>query len=349
MSPRLEQTNATDWLRKQSRRIDEQTETAVSEEEASAVTVEAWLQRRGVKYAPAALIPMALIDTKRSRQNQARRDPIVQDSVDRFTQFMKQGRPFPPIVLYQYGNKLVVVDGNNRHEAAGRAKKDHILGIIIDPTTDGDLIQLLTVEANSAHGNTPPVEWRIRQAQSLTQRGHSDADAAEAAGVTLLQLKNARSAAEADGRARKLGIYGFAELSQTHKKDLNVLRSDPVFLAAGRLVASKRLNHESTKNLIREIKSCRSEADQLKVIETATKAHELEQATKKAMKKGVSSPKNSLVAGIGLVLKCDPAALVNQIVTPHDRDVIRKRLREAEDAILEIQVAMEKLDHLEAD
>lgn len=343
----LRPENPTEWLRKQTKRIEEHTTTSVSEQEASTVTVEAWLQRRGVKYAPATGIPMDMIDTARSRKNQARKDALVADSVERFASAMRAGRPFPPIVLYQLGTKLVIVDGNNRHEAACRAKRQFIHGIVIDATTDGDLIQLLTIEANNGHGNTPPVEWRIKQAQGLCSRGFSDADAAEAAGVTVLQLKNARSAAEADGRARKLGIYGFSELSMTHRRDLNVLKSDPVFHAAGKLVAGMKLTHDQTKNLIREIKGARSEAEQLAVVADMAQSYDLEKATKTAMQKGVSNPKHALVAGLGLIRKANVAAIVNNVVTVHDRDTIMKRLSEAEDAILEIQIAMEKLKDLE--
>ncbi len=348
VSPRENPISSTDWLRKQSRRIEEQTTTSVSEQEASTVTVEAWLQRRNIRYAPATGIPMDMIDTKRSRANQARKDPLVADSVERFASAMRAGRPFPPIVLYQLGQKLVIVDGNNRHEAACRAKLSFIHGIVIDPTTDGDIIQLLTVEANNGHGNTPPLEWRIRQAMGLCLRGFEDNDAAEAAGVTVLQLKNARSAQEADGRARKLGIYGFSDLSMTHKRDLNVLKSDPVFHAAGKLVASMKLTHDQTKTLIREVKAKRSEAEQLATVADMAQSYDLEKATKKAMQKGVSSPKHALVAGLGLIRKANAAAIVNSVVTVHDRDKIMERLREAEDAILEIQIAMEKLKDLEA-
>jgi beta-glucosidase-like glycosyl hydrolase len=61
----------------------------------------------------------------------------------------------------------------------------------------------------------------------------------------------------------------------------------------------------------------------------------------------VSAPKTALVSGIGLVLKCDEAALVRQIVTTHDRDLIRKRLDEVVDKILAIQVALEQLKDME--
>lgn len=347
MSPRQDSVTPTEWLRRQTRSIGEHTTTSVSEQEASTVTVESWLQRYEVKYAPATGIPMAMIDTARSRKNQARRDPLVADSVERFAAAMRSGRPFPPIVLYPLGNKLVIIDGNNRHEAASRAKRDFIHGIVIDPTTPSEMIQLLTVAANNGHGVTPEPGWRVTQAQFLTSIGHPDNDACDAAGVTISMLRNHRNSVEADGRARKLGIYNFKDISNTHKVALNGLKSDPVFLAAGKLVVSSELNIDQTKNLIREIKKGRSEAEQLQLVGELAEHYDLEQATKKAMKKGVSSPKNSLVSGIGMVLACDPGRLISQIVTVHDRDEINRRLKDLETAILDLQIAMDGLTGLE--
>lgn len=343
----MESARGADWLRKQSRKVDEHDTLAVDEETASAVTVEAWLQRRGVKYAPATGIPMAMIDEKRSRANQARRDPLVVESVERFANAFRAGRPFPPIVVYPIGNRLVIIDGNNRHEAAKRAKREYIFGIIIDPTTDGDIIQLLTVEANASHGVTPPLEWRIRQAFHLCSIGHEDEVAAEAAGITPVQLKNARSAAQAEQRARLLRIHGFEEVPSTAKQYLNGIKLEPVFHAAASLAAKAKLNVEQVRDLCRAIKTGKSEPEQLSVVAEQEQLFVVEDAAKKALTKRVSSPKMALVSGVGLVLKCDPRALVQQIRTVHDRDVIANRLQEVVDKILEIQVEMESLKDME--
>lgn len=343
----MEIAQATDWLRKQSHKVDEHDTLAVDEETASATQVEAWLQRRGVRYAPATAIPMEMIDTKRSRQNQARRDPIVTESVDRFAAAYKAGRLFPPIVVFPLGNRLVIVDGNNRHEAAVRAKRELIYGIVIDDETDSDLIQLLTVEANASHGVTPPLEWRIRQAFHLVSIGHEDDVAAEAAGITVLQLRNARAAAQAEARAKILRINGFTDLPATSKQYLNSIKLEPVFFAAGKLAADQKLTIEQVRDICRAIKTGRTEAEQLSIVAEQHKLLIAENAAKKALTKRVNSPKNSLVAGIGLLQNCDPQALVSQIRTVHDRDVIKARLADVVNKILEIQVEMEKLEDME--
>lgn len=347
MSPKIEQTVATDWLRKQSRSITEHDSLSVGEEVATATQIEAWLQRRGVRYAPATGIPMSMIDTKRSRQNQARRDPIVSESVERFAAALKVGRQFPPIVVYPLGNRLVIVDGNNRHEAAFRSKREFIYGIVIDERTDSDLIQLLTVEANAGHGVTPPLEWRIRQAFHLVSIGHSDETASEAAGVSVSQLRNARAAQEAEGRAKILRINGFTDLPATSKQYMNGIKLEPVFFAAGKLAADAKLSIEQVRDMCRAVKTGRTESEQLAIVAQQHKLLIAENAAKKALTKRVNSPKNSLVAGIGLITNCDPKALVSQIRTIHDRDVIKARLKDMEDKLLEIQVELETLKDME--
>lgn len=342
MSPSSEKTDATNWLRNQTRKIDTQTELAVSEQVAAATEVEAWLQRRGVKYAPPTGIPMAMIEEKRSRGNQARKDPLVVESVERFATAFRAGKPFPPIVVYALGNKLVIIDGNNRHEAAKRAKLNFIHGIVIDAQTDGDLIQLLTVEANATHGVTPPLEWRIKQALHLMTLGHPEPVAAEAAGVTALQIKNARSAQEADARARALRITHFSDLSQSVKVILNVMRAEPVFHAIAALAAEQKIGTEIARDIVRAVKLGKSEAEQLAIVAEKAAEYETAEAINRAMKRGPSSPKNALASACGLFSKCDTNGLIKQILTIHDRDVILNRLSEAVDKILEIQVAIEE-------
>lgn len=340
--PSREQSAGSDWLRKLANKVEEQDGTEVSEEIGSAVAVEVWLQRRGVRYAPPTGIPMDMIDTRRSRNNQARKDPIVEDSVKRFTIALKNNRMFPPIVVYPLGNKLIIIDGNNRHEAAISAKREYIYGIVIDEATDSDLIQLLTVEANASHGVTPPLDWRLRQAFHLVSLGHGDDMSAEAAGVTTQQLRNARSAREAEQRAATLRIPRFVELSSTAKQYLNGIKMEPVFHAAAKLAVDHTLTLAQVMDMCRAIKTGKSESDQLAIVAEQQRLLVAENAVKKAQSKRVNSPKNALVAGIGLVMNLDPKALVGQIRTISDRNLIRQRLSDVEDKILAIQVEMEE-------
>lgn len=346
--PAPDRADATRWLQRQTKKIDERDTLAVEEDTANAVTVEAWLQRRGIKYAPACEIPMSMIDEKWSRANQARRDPLVQESVERFTTAMRADRKFPPIVVYPKGNRLVIIDGNNRHEAAKRARKDSIFGIIIDAeTTSSEMIMLLTVEANASHGVTPPLEWRVRQAFHLCSYGHSDEVAAEASGITLIQLRNARAAAEAEQRAKILRIHGFDELPLTAKQYMNGIKLEPVFHALAVLAVREKLTIEQIRDMCRKIKRGRSEAEQLSILSEQSELLSAEAAARKAQKGRLTSPKNNLAAGIGLLMKLDANALISNIRTTQDRDEAKKRVKEVEDKILEIQIALESLNNME--
>lgn len=340
----------TDWLKAQTKRISEGAELPVAASTALAVEVESWLQAHQIAYAPPAPIPMSVIDEKRSRANQARRDPIVTESLDRFAAAMRAGKAFPPIVTYPTGGKLVIIDGNNRQAAARKAGLDTVVGIVIADDTPSELIQLLTVEANGHHGVTPELSWRIEQAFYLVSLGFTDQVAADAAAVTIGQLRNHRAAADADQRARALRIAGFAALSLNARQALGVLKDEAVFFQAAKVVVDTAMTTDEIRELIREVKALNSEGARIEYIGRVAKERGIERATQKAMGRAVSrvsSPKQSLVAGIGKVLRVDEAALVRQIVTTTDRDLIRVRLEEMERKLIRLKLALSTLDVLD--
>lgn len=342
----------TAWLQKQAGLVSDGGELPVSEQEAAAVGVEAWLQSHGVQYAPPLEIPMILIDEKRSRSNQARKVAVVADSVDRFAAAIKTGAGFPPIVVFIHGGKLIIIDGNNRQAAARKAGRDTILGIVISEETPSELIQLLTVEANANHGVTPELSWRLMQAFHLCSLGFTDTDAARAAAITLPQLQQARKVREADKRATAMKIQKFADLPTYGRQALAVLKDDAVFYQAATTAVSTRMTIDEIRDMIRVIKSKPSEGARIEFIGQLAKERGLEAAARKLMGKSgnrVSSPKQSLVTGIGKLLNVDPAALIRSVVTTHDRDQINQRLKQAKEKLAALQIAMEQLRDLEDD
>ncbi len=342
----------TEWLKAQAKRVSDGEELPVTAPVAALVEVEAWLQRHGVQYAPPSAVPMSVIDEKKSRANQARRDPIVAESVDRFTAAMKAGQVFPPIVAYPSGGKLVIIDGNNRQAAARKAGTDTILGIIIAEDTPSELIQLLTVEANAHHGVTPELSWRIQQANHLRSLGYSDQQAADASSIGVQQLRAARAAQEADQRARALKVAGFSAMAQVSRQSLNVLKDEAVFYQAAKVAVETGMTSEEIRDLVRTVKSLPSEGARIEHIGSVAKTRGIERATKKALGRTMSrvtSPKQSLVAGIGKVLAVDEAALVRQVVTSHDRDQINDRLKQLARKLSTIQAAMSTLADLDLD
>ena len=338
--------SGTDWLRKQVKQTTPDRDLAVSTEVASAVEVEAWLQSHGVSYAPPTLMDMNLVDERRSRANQARPTAIVNDSVERFAQAIRNGAAMPPIVVYPTANKVVIIDGNNRHEAYKKARATQILTIVISESTSSELIQLLTVEANTRHGVTPDNSWRIEQGLALTALGFTDEQAAAACSVTKHSLVVARILRRSDARAKSLRIAEFNTLAASLRTKLGALKEDAVFSQAARLVISSGMIGVEVDKLVRELKSFRSEADRLRHISEISVQREVEAATKKVMGRNsstVSSSKHSLVTGIGKVMAVDPGEIQRQILTEHDRDLLKERLKKLADRVLDLQVALEEI------
>lgn len=334
------------WLQNQKKNVEDRDVLSVDRAKAAAIEVEAWLQSHGVAYAPAVEIPMEMIDEKRSRNNQARAEAIVPESVERFATGLRNGGVFPPIVCYPVGlSKVSIIDGNNRQAAARRVGRESIYGIVIAEETPSDLIQLLTVEANARHGVTPELKWRIKQAFYLDSLGYTDERVAQAVGISVSQLRGARAVREADQRASALRIQGFAELPATTKQVLNTIRDKAVFLQLATIAINTKMTAEEVRDTCRSLKSLPSEAARLEFLGKLARDRELERVTAKVAGKrlrGISSPQMALVAGIGQIKGVDPAALVRQIVTSKDLAMLRERIKQVEDHILDIQVALEQ-------
>jgi ParB-like chromosome segregation protein Spo0J len=341
---------ASDWLRRQAQKVNTGAEPAVPLDAAAASKVEAWLRRHKVAYAPVCMIPMSLIDEKRSRNNQARRDPIVADSVDRFAAAFRADAVFPPIVCYPFGSRLTIIDGNNRQAAAKRAGKDAISGFIIAEDTPSEVITLLTVEANAEHGVTPDITWRIEQAHQLVSLGFTDTAAAEATAISVATLRTNRMQREAERRAKSLKIAGFDALSAMARQKLGTLKDEPVFYQAAHTAVSTAMTTEDVREMVAEVKKRTSEAAKIEYIGQVAKDRGIEQATAKAVGRAVSrvnSPKQAFVTGAGQLLKLDPAAFVRQIRTHSELKVVNERLLTLQEKVLELLVALEQATDLE--
>jgi len=345
--------SGTEWLRIQARRIADGPELPVTSDVAAAVEVEAWLQQHGVQYAPPSPIPVHLIDEARSRNNQARQEAILADSVERFTVAMRTGAQFPPIVVFADNGKLIIIDGNNRQAAARRAGLDTVNGIIIGEDTPSELIHLLTVQANARHGVTPPLAWRVQQAFGLTAMGWSDAQAAEAAGMSVAQLRNARTVQDTDQRARAMRIAGFADLPASSKTALSAVKDDAVFFQLSRLAITTAMTTDEIRDCTRALKALPSEGARLEHVAAQTK--ERTRATRRTAPAArgahtrVHSHRLALLSTFSRVTAVDPSILVKQVATTHDRDAILRGVGDMRKRLDLIEVAMKALTDLKED
>lgn len=308
-------------------------------------TVERWLQKFGVKYSHLLDLPLSQIDEKRSRQNQAREVAVIDDSVSRYATALRAGDKFPPVVGYLAGGKVVLVDGNNRdaahrkvHGAGGTIK-----AYVLDPETPSETIHLMTVDANSHHGVTPSLQWRLTQANFLAGIGHSLDAACAAAAVTKSQVQDFRRAINAEQRARSLKIHDFMPLPNSAKMKLGALPADPVFIQASRVAIDTHMKVEEVSHFVRDIKAKPDETAMIAYIGTVAEKRKMEAAAIAALGKPVQikSPKQGLITGLGKIMHAEPADIARSVVTDNERAELIKRCNEAGERLMEIMIALD--------
>lgn len=302
---------------------------------------EAWLAKRGVKFVGPRWLPLDKIKRVESRQNQARADALVSEVVDRYTTNVRAGDSFPSIVTYKNGTGYRIIDGNHRDEAHVRGGRTEIGIYVVDETTSSDLIELLTVEANTRHGQPTDTAWRITQALHLIATGWDVDTVVDATGVTKSQITMAKRAAKADERARRLGIYGWDDMSQTARGTLATLTTDPVFRAAADVVLDSGMATDDLKDFIRKVKGANSEAEALKVIAETREARKGMKATK-GKRQPLADPRNRVLSALGAVAALTPEDLPRLFHTDWERKNVAGRCGDAAMVLMEMEEVLRR-------
>lgn len=304
--------------------------------------VEVWLQKFNVKYSSLLSLPLANIDERQSRANQARPTALIEDSVNSYAAAMRTGDVFPPVVGYRSGAKVVLIDGNNRDGAARKVGAETLFAYVLHPDTPGEVIRAMTVDANAHHPVRPTVDWRVEQANSLMGLGYSAVQASAYAAVSVKQIQDGQRITNAERRAKELRVPNFTRLPATTKLSLGSLRGDPVFLQAASVAISTEMTLEETRKLVRDIKARANESEQVVLIGEYAAERKMAKKAQDAMGRGrpVKSEKMSLITGIGKILHADPALVARQVVTDVERWELIHRGEDAVDRLAELDVAL---------
>jgi len=310
--------------------------------------IESWLKQRGARFLRCIEVPLANFDDRASRANQARPTALVPETVERYTVAMRAKATFPPVVAYRTAassQRFVLIDGNNRIAAARKAGWSTFpTYVLVEPSTE--LIALLTVEANRAHGEPVPTEWRVRQAVNLVSLGYRLEQACEAANVTAQTVRNYRGANVADTRARQLRVAGFSSLPMQHKYVLGALKYDEVFHQAAAVAVGTSMTTAECAAFVREIKAQRSEVDQLRVIGETMDHRKAILASEKAIGRTahkVSSAKMALVSAVGKIMHVQSLDLLRQVTTDLERMELKSRIDDCLEHLIDLGAALEQL------
>ena len=84
--------------------------------------VETWLDSIETAWSYVDELDLAAVDEKASLRNQARLEPLDDDTVERYAADMTRGDVFPPVIVRSKNSRLVVLGGNHRYHAAKRSR-----------------------------------------------------------------------------------------------------------------------------------------------------------------------------------------------------------------------------------
>lgn len=343
--------SGTDWLKQQRASAAAGASSAsptCNNEDSLDSRVEQFLQQHGVKYAKKTMIPIEMIDERASIGIQARDVPTVKDAVDRYATALRNNEYLPPIIVFPVGNKVRIISGNNRHGAHKRVGSRFIPGYVIDAGTSSEMIQLLTVAANRENAESVSLRWRKVQAVGLIGIGYTAEVACEAAGITTTQLTEYRALVNADAKAKKHGVRGFGDLSETARIAIGRVQLDSVFYQAARAAVEFKVDSDTAKRLLREVKALSSESEQLAYVlafgDEQREKRALEGANDgKKKSASVSSPKTALTSSGGKICNISNSALVRQVLTESDRDALVRWCERIAQKVVDIQIDLEAL------
>lgn len=299
----------------------------------------AWLDSHGVTYRGPVRIPLDRINKRESRNNQARREAIDPETVERYAMARRRGEVLPPIVVrVAGGGKVTIVSGNHREAGEAKAGGTEIMAYVLAGDTPTEMIALLTVEANARHGKAVDASWRHEEVSMLSGLGFSQEQIAAATASTEAWVQDSLRLRRTDNRALDLKVRGWMELTPTARRELSKLHSDPVFVEASRLVVDTEMGSGAPlRELIAQLRALRSDQEQLDLVHRVYQARVAERKLKADTGRSrLPSYRTSVGTAIGKVLAIDPGRIPGHYTTPTEMAELRRRCEDAASRLFEV-------------
>lgn len=231
-----------------------------------------WLTSLGVPFDYVPDFELGAISEKMSLQNQARLEPLNEETVDQYASAYRLPGSldkFPALIVRKMPRAYVTLSGNHRRTGASRAgKKKHSAFVI---KCADEVALRITYEDNMRNGLPPTRDERVRQAIHMMEAVEmSQSDAARMFGLTQTTISKALQSIASQRRAAdlKLSSSSFQALSAATQSELQRIQSDPVFYETAKLAmfAEPTIKATGMKAVINAVLAARSEASALKVV-----------------------------------------------------------------------------------
>lgn len=218
-------------------------------------------------------------DIDKSLKNQARFEPLDEDTVALYQEGVERGDAFPAVLAWRPGRgnnpKLEIIDGNHRlvaHERAGAPLDVYE----IDRATKRQAVALMTFAFNTTHGRPTTEEERISQALYLIDNGASQGEAAAAVNLAMNVLKRAINKAKADQRADEVGAdrREWDQLPNSIKNRLLNISTDEGYHDAIHLAFAAKLGADEAFDLVNLLNTSKSGNKQRQIVKAQTEAYQ---------------------------------------------------------------------------
>lgn len=309
--------------------------------------VEAWLKSYDVNFTGPTPIKLSDIDRKASRHNQARREALTAEGVERYSYAIKNGQELPAVVVHRVGNKYVIIDGNHRDQSALNEKKEKIRAYIIDPQTPSETITLMTIAANTMNGIAVDKAWALENALHLVELGYDNKAVAKALNVSVNSIESHYKDRIAGDRARNLNVSNWNKMPVGVRITVARIHLDkPFVIVAEAAIASGTPLTSEFKAFVAELNKA---ADQTTAVEMATQwAHAVIELAKQQARMGkvrnTNNPKMGLITGLGKIKAFNLGIFNATFATDEDRKTINKRIDEVLAALTEMKCRLNGRD-----
>jgi ParB-like chromosome segregation protein Spo0J len=280
--------------------------------------------------------PIDKIERSQAAQVRSAAHIAPSDRVEEYTQQMRNGAIFPPILIRK---PSILIDGNTRLAAAKRIGRKTFPAIIVDVPTP-ELAKILAAAFNQMGGERLTPGEAHEAAQLMMQQGYPDQAVARELGRDLSQVRRWRNQHEVMQRAEHLGLT--EKLTLIPRTTLGALAGvthDEPFAELTKLFADVRPGEKQAKEMVTQV--LQGSSDEAAVRTIAALREELQPAGPPPHA-AVRSEVPLARAAIGTLMKLKNRATAGFDPAQHELELTRwMELRKVVDEVL----AALKADH----
>ena len=280
-------------------------------------------------------------DEAASLKNQARDKPIIAELVEAYSIAMGNGVPFPAVVGFRKGDRVIILGGNHRYQAAKKVGFESI-GCYIVKIDDEKIMDRIPKVLNVIEGRGLSRQERIASAvREINVYGVTTKDASAIYEISESAIREWQSSMRT---AERLGRNNYtANLCRDNLVVLGRIENDNVLYQAAKIATRAKLTSTELDGIVKHIKSApKTELAQLDALKEATKgfgcdtdsaaspARPAESAEKKKKFRHAMTSLENAIRG-----KRTYAEL--QITTPAEKAEFDERISELTDSLCSIK------------